>query len=159
MHPRLPSQIEHRCQTSRLQARPIRMEAPSRAPSRSPAIPPFREQAGLLQHTRKHRRQTLSITKHLLALSNETPIDTPKIDRLEPFPKLQISKIRAKPIRARGELQKPQSPKAELTQAPRRASMEHTAKRSRQRSEKLRPSRWPHSTGVRLVGGPGGDSC
>ena len=76
-----------------------------------------------------------------------------------PFPKLQISKIGAKPIRARGELQKPQSPKAELTQAPKRASMERTAKRSRQRSEKLRPFRWPHSTGVRLVGGPGGDSC
>src|SRR5271165_6128844 len=138
MHPRLPSQIEHRCQTSRLQARPIRMEAPSRAPSRSPAIPPFREQAGLLQRTRTHRRQTLSIAKHLLAQSNESPIDRQKIDRLEPFPKLQISKIRAKPIRGRGEPQKPQSPKAELTQAPKRGSMERTAKQSRQRSGKLR---------------------
>src|SRR6266436_4015845 len=121
MRPRLPSQIEHRGQTSRPQARPILMEAPSRAPSRSPAIPPFREQASLLQRTRKHRPQTLSITKHLLALSNESPIDRRRIDRLAPFPKLQISKIRAKPIRARGELQKPQSPKAEPTQAPKRA--------------------------------------
>src|SRR5208282_1644004 len=108
------------------------MEAPLRAPSRLPAIPPFREQAGLLQRTRRHRRQRLSITKHLPALSNESPIDRRKIDRLEPFPILQISKIRAKPIRARGALQKPQSPRAELTQAPKRVSMERTVKRSRQ---------------------------